>query len=85
MIIIADYNLILAPHPSKPCIMKKSILFPILLVTLILLLTLTGFAQTDSVVKFVNPPSVSSPKGFSQAVQIDLGTQMSDDLGSGGI
>ena len=71
MIIIADYKLILAPHPSKPCIMKKSILLMSITLTLI---TVTGFAQTDSVVRFVNPSSVSSPKGFSQAVQIDLGT-----------
>ena len=51
--------------------MKKSILLTSITLTLI---TSTTFAQTDSLVKFVNPPSVSSPKGFSQAVQIDLGT-----------
>jgi 2-iminobutanoate/2-iminopropanoate deaminase len=92
MIIIADYELILGAVPSKPCIMKKSIHFPILLSQILLnpillnpiplsiimsitltLITSTTFAQTDSLVKFVNPPSVSSPKGFSQAVQIDLG------------
>jgi 2-iminobutanoate/2-iminopropanoate deaminase len=63
--------------------MKKSIHFPIplspILLSIVLsvtltLITSTGLAQTDTIVRFVNPPSVSSPKGFSQAVQVDLGT-----------
>jgi 2-iminobutanoate/2-iminopropanoate deaminase len=58
--------------------MKKSILFPIFMITFtsvtLTLVTLTAFSQPDSIVKFVNPASISSPKGFSQAVQVDLGT-----------
>ena len=39
-----------------------------------LLVSLTGLTQTDSsIVKFINPPSSSGPKSYSQAVTIDLG------------
>lgn len=48
--------------------MKK--IFPFFL----LLLSLTGFSQTDtSLVKFRNPTSVSIPKGYSHSAEIDLG------------
>lgn len=47
----------------------KKIYFPFLL-----LLSLTGFSQTDtSIVKFHNPASVSMIKGYSHSVEIDLG------------
>ena len=36
-----------------------------------ILLTITSIAQTK--VEFVNPPSVSTPHGYSQAAVIDLG------------
>jgi reactive intermediate/imine deaminase len=36
-----------------------------------MLLTITSIAQTK--VEFVNPPSVSTPHGYSQAAVIDLG------------
>ena len=44
-------------------------------ITLILLLSsLTSFSQTDaSIVKFKNPPSVVTPKGYSHAAVVDLG------------
>ena len=88
LILIPDLSFkILIADPSKSCIMKKSILSPILLSPILLiivmsttltLITVAGFSQTvsqtDSTVKFVNPTSVSSPKGFSQAAEIDLGT-----------
>jgi 2-iminobutanoate/2-iminopropanoate deaminase len=49
--------------------MKKTILAPLLLITL------ACFSQSDSsIVTFVNPPSVHSPKGYSQAAAVDLGT-----------
>ena len=44
--------------------MKRLVLLPALL------LTMAGFSQT----KLVNPSSVSTPKGYSQAAVIDLGT-----------
>jgi 2-iminobutanoate/2-iminopropanoate deaminase len=47
----------------------KKIYFPFLL-----LISLTGFSQTDtSIVKFHNPASVSQTKGYSHSVEIDLG------------
>jgi enamine deaminase RidA (YjgF/YER057c/UK114 family) len=45
--------------------------------TLLLLcwLPLAGFSQKDtSLVKFFNPATVSTPKGYSHAAEIDLGT-----------
>lgn len=42
--------------------------------TILLLISLTGFSQTDtSIVKFHNPTSVSVTKGYSHSVEIDLG------------
>lgn len=43
---------------------------------LVMLLSAAGlFAQNDSsIVKFVNPPSVATPKGYSHAAMVDLGT-----------
>ena len=39
-----------------------------------LLLSLITFSQSDnSLVKFVNPPSISTPNGYSHAAEIDLG------------
>lgn len=38
----------------------------------LLLISSAGFAQTSGVA-FINPSSVSTPKGYSQAVTIDLG------------
>ncbi|HTF31635.1 MAG TPA: RidA family protein [Flavitalea sp.] len=32
-----------------------------------------GFSQNDSIVKFINPSTVASPKGYSQASVVDLG------------
>jgi 2-iminobutanoate/2-iminopropanoate deaminase len=49
--------------------MKKLLLFPLLVVAKMAL------AQVDtSVVKFVNPTEVATPKGYSNTVQVDLGT-----------
>ena len=46
----------------------------LLLLPFIFLSTL-AFSQTDtSVVKFINPSTVSAPKGYSHAAEIDLGT-----------
>lgn len=46
-----------------------------LLVLPFLFFSALAFSQTDtSIVKFLNPASVSAPKGYSHAVQIDLGT-----------
>ena len=40
----------------------------------LLLISLPGFSQTDtSLVKFRNPASVSTPKGYSHSVEINLG------------
>jgi 2-iminobutanoate/2-iminopropanoate deaminase len=48
--------------------MKKSMLFATLLIAM------AGMAQTEApVVRFVNPASVSTPKGYTQVVQVDLG------------
>lgn len=45
-----------------------------MLLILFLLVSLAGLTQTDSsIVKFINPPSSSGPKSYSQAVTIDLG------------
>jgi len=49
--------------------MKKLLILPFLFIT-----TLVFSQQDTSIVKFLNPPSVSSPKGYSHAVQVDLGT-----------
>jgi 2-iminobutanoate/2-iminopropanoate deaminase len=38
----------------------------------LLFISSAGFAQTSDVA-FINPSSVSTPKGYSQAVKIDLG------------
>lgn len=49
--------------------MKKLLILPLLL------LAKLTFAQADtSLIKFINPPSVSTPKGYSHAAVIDLGT-----------
>jgi len=40
---------------------------------LALLLSLRSFSQTNSIVSFKNPSSVSTPKGYSHAAVIDLG------------
>lgn len=46
-----------------------------LLTFLFALFSTLAFSQTDtSVVKFVNPSTVSIPKGYSHAAEIDLGT-----------
>ena len=48
--------------------MKKILLFPLLLLSTI------GWAQNKSpIVKFINPTSVSTPKGYSHAAIVDLG------------
>ena len=48
--------------------MKKIVLIPALLITLV------GFSQTTaSTIQFVNPSSVATPRGYSQAAVIDLG------------
>lgn len=48
--------------------MKKNI------VPLLLLISLTGFSQTDtSIIKFRNPSSLSTPRGYSHSVEVDLG------------
>lgn len=38
----------------------------------LLLISSVGFAQTNDIA-FINPSSVSTPKGYSQAVTVDLG------------
>ena len=49
--------------------MKKLLILPSLL------LAKLAFAQVDtSLVKFINPPSVSMPRGYSHAAVVDLGT-----------
>jgi 2-iminobutanoate/2-iminopropanoate deaminase len=46
-----------------------------LLTFLFALFSTFAFSQTDtSVVKFINPPALSTPKGYSHAAEIDLGT-----------
>jgi enamine deaminase RidA (YjgF/YER057c/UK114 family) len=47
---------------------KKLLILPFLFITTLV------FSQDTSIVKFLNPSSVSAPKGYSHAVQIDLGT-----------
>jgi enamine deaminase RidA (YjgF/YER057c/UK114 family) len=48
--------------------MKKILLFPALFICLI------GLSQKDtSLVKFINPPSLSTPRGYSHTAQINLG------------
>lgn len=42
-------------------------------ILLLLLISISGFSQTDSsIVKFRNATSVSTPKGYSHSVEIDL-------------
>jgi 2-iminobutanoate/2-iminopropanoate deaminase len=54
---------------SKIMKSKRLLLLPLLL------LSTLAFSQGDtSIVKFINSASVSTPKGYSHAVQIDLGT-----------
>jgi reactive intermediate/imine deaminase len=49
--------------------MKKFLLLPLLL------LSKFALSQVDtSIVKFIDPSTVSAPKGYSHAAQIDLGT-----------
>ena len=49
--------------------MKKLLILPLLL------LAKLTFAQADtSLVKFINPASVSTPRGYSHAAVVDLGT-----------
>ncbi|UCJ09373.1 RidA family protein [Chitinophaga pendula] len=48
--------------------MKKLLLLPVLL------LSLHAVAQNNDLVQFVNPASVSTPKGYSHAAVVDLGT-----------
>lgn len=46
-----------------------------LLTLLFALFSTLAFSQSDtSVVKFINPSTVSTPKGYSHAAEIDLGT-----------
>jgi len=48
---------------------KRLLLLPLLLMTTL------AFSQTDTaIVKFINPASVYTPKGYSHVAQIDLGT-----------
>lgn len=49
-------------------LMKKLLLLPVLL------LSLYTAAQKNDLVQLVNPSSVSTPKGYSHAAVIDLGT-----------
>ena len=47
----------------------------ILLLLPFIFLSTFAFSQTDtSIVKFINPSTVSTPKGYSHAAEIDLGT-----------
>ena len=49
--------------------MKKSALF-----LLLIFLSLTTFSQSDtSLVRIINPSTISTPKGYSHVVAIDLG------------
>jgi len=48
--------------------MKRILLLPLLFISAL------AFGQSDtSLVKFINPPSVSAPKGYSHAAVVDLG------------
>ncbi|MDO3627006.1 RidA family protein [Mucilaginibacter sp. BT774] len=49
--------------------MKKLLFLPLLFIT-----TLVFSQNNTSLVKFLNPSSVSAPKGYSHAVEVDLGT-----------
>lgn len=54
--------------------MKRSKIGRTVIALILLLSSLTSFAQTDaSIVKFKNPSSVVTPKGYSHAAVIDLG------------
>ena len=47
----------------------------ILLLLPFIFLSTFAFSQTDtSIVKFINPSTVSAPKGYSHAAELDLGT-----------
>jgi len=50
------------------CCMKS-----ILLIALLLAAT-TSFAQTNNTVQLINPSTLSTPKGYSHAAVVDLGT-----------
>jgi len=39
----------------------------------LLFLALPGLAQKEQPIKFVNPPALSAPKGYSHAAVVDLG------------
>ena len=45
----------------------------IVLIISFFLFSFSGFTQSDSIVKFINPSTVASPKGYSQASVVDLG------------
>jgi 2-iminobutanoate/2-iminopropanoate deaminase len=46
-----------------------------ILIAALLLLSATANSQTnDGPVKFINPPSIATPRGYSHAAVIDLGT-----------
>jgi len=45
----------------------------IVLIISLSLFSFTGFSQNDSIVKFINPSTVVSPKGYSHASVVDLG------------
>ena len=45
----------------------------IILIIQLCLFSFTAFTQNDSIVKFVNPSTVTSPRGYSQASVVDLG------------
>jgi len=40
----------------------------------LLFLAMPGLAQKEQPIKFVNPPALSAPKGYSHAAVVDLGT-----------
>jgi len=45
-----------------------------ILMIVLLLINVSSLAQTNNTVQFINPSTLSTPKGYSQAAVVDLGT-----------
>jgi len=45
-----------------------------ILMIVLLLINVSSFAQTNNTVQLINAPGVSTPKGYSHAAVVDLGT-----------
>jgi enamine deaminase RidA (YjgF/YER057c/UK114 family) len=64
---------VLSGRLIKPYIRQQKNYMKILILLCTILATLGGFAQETAPVRFVNPSSVATPHGYSQAAVIDLG------------